>query len=182
MSCKYQSTEVQSELLHFLCPSHVFFFFFCSATNRRKQNLRAASFHIIRSARKCPLRSCFLWRTDQNFKPWKKSSVGSSNGIVINASTQWSFTRGACMYAQCKPFLLWCRWHHKKKKKKKKRGRLCKHQKQTHKQWWPSESPIHLFSCWVLVVSRRSRRFHWCLDAVVHALFGYLLKCKCTLF
>lgn len=60
----------------------------------------------------------------------------------------------------------------KKQTKKRKRGLFCKHQKQTHKQWWPSESPIHLFSCWVLVVSGRSRRFHWCLDAVVHAHFG----------
>lgn len=97
-----------------------------------------------------------LFSLAYNFKPWKKSSVGSSNGIVINASTQWSFTRGLHIQTM-QVFLAVVQMASQKKKKK---SLLCKQQKQTHKQWWPSESPIHLFSCWVLVVPGRSRLFH----------------------
>ena len=145
--CKVHRTE----LLHF--PSGRPEFLLSHKPSQTKHEGSLVSHNC--SARKCPLRSCFPWRTEYNFKPWKKSSVGSSNGIVINASTQWSFTRGLHVQTM-QAFLLRRRWH-----RKKKRGLLCKHQEQTHNQWWPSESPIHLFSCWPLVVPVRSRRLHW---------------------
>lgn len=119
-----------------------------------------------------------LFSLAYDFKPWKKSSVGSSNGIVINASTQWSFTRGLHVRTM-QAFLAAVQMALQKKKRKKGKSLLCKHQKQTHKQWRPSESPIHLFSCWVLVVPGRSRLFSF--HAVRHAHFRQLLKCKWTL-
>lgn len=73
-------------------------------------------------------------------KEKKKGSVGSSNGIAINASTG-TITHsggaggrdvcgggggGARTHGQCGPFLLWRRWRRKKNKKNKQN----KHTKQ----------------------------------------------------
>lgn len=109
-------------------------------------------------ARKCPLRSCFPWRTTLSCE---RKAVWEVQMVLSLMPQHSDHSQGACMYGQCGPFLLRYRWHCKKKKKKRKKGKslLYKHQKQTHKQRWPSESPIHLFSCWVLVVPGRSRLF-----------------------
>lgn len=75
----------------------------------------------------------------------KEKHCGKLNGIVINASTQWSFTRVAYIdnksLSRCVADGI------------VKKGLLCKHQKQTHKHCWPSESPIHLFFTQSFVVT-----------------------------
>lgn len=104
-------------------------------------------------ARECPLRFCFPWRATLSRE---RKAVWEVQMVLSLMPQHSDHSRGPCMYRQCRPFLLRCRWHGKKKKK----SLLYKQQKQTHKQWWPSDSPIHLFSCWVLVVPGRSRLFY----------------------
>lgn len=132
---------------------------FCSTTNHHKQKTKAVSFHIIAQPENVHYVLVFLGTRTRTLnhgrKPvWEVQMVLSLT--PLHSDHSW----GVCMYRQCRSFLLWRRWH-RKKKRQKKRGLLCKHQKQTHKQRWPSESPIHLFSCWALVVPGRSRQFHW---------------------
>ena len=138
----------------------------CSATNHHKQNSRAVSFHIIAQPENVHYALVFLGIRTRTLNHERKAVWEVQ--MVLSLTPQHSdHSQGACTYRQCRPFLPWRRWH------RKKRGLLCKHQKQTHKQRWPSESPIHLFSCWALVVPGRSRRFHW--------TDGFMLLCTLIL-
>lgn len=169
------------ELLHFPQAGQHLFYFFAPPQTITNKNTRAVSLHIIAQPEKVHYALVFLGAQSRTLNHERKNSVGSSNGIVINASTviiHKGLARSDNAGLSC------CGADGIVKRRGKKRGLLRKQRKQTHKQWWPSESPIHLFSRWALVVPVRSRRsqLNWRFHAAMHAHFRGNLKCKWKLF
>lgn len=100
-----------------------------------------------------------LFSLAYDFKPWKKSSVGSSNGIVINASTQWSFKRGLhvrTMWA----FLAAVQMALKKKKKNERREKaFSANTKSKHTNCSDPLSPQSIFSSVGCLLSQKDQGF-----------------------
>lgn len=118
--------------------------------------------------------------------------MGSSNGIVINASTRRSFTRGL---ARTDNAGLSCcgadgivkkkeKAKQNKKQKKRERPSLQTPKANTQTAATPSSPPIHLFSRRVARCPGEIKAISvkWCFHALRHAHFAPALKCKWTLF
>lgn len=129
---------------------------FSSATNHHKQNTRAVSFHIIAQPENVHYALVLLGARSRTLNHERKAVWEVQ--MVLSLTPQHSdHSQGACTYRQCRPFLLWRRWHRKKKREAFSANTKSKHTNSGD----PPKSPIHLFSCWALVVPVRSRRFHW---------------------
>lgn len=88
-------------------------------------------------------------------------------------------SQGACMYRQCRPFLLWCRWHRKKKKKAFSVNTKSKH---TNSGDPPSPHPSFLLLGTCCPRKIKAFSLMWHFHAVMHAHLRQLLKCKWKLF
>ena len=156
----------------------------CSATNPSQTKHEGSLVSHNCSARKCPLRSCFAWRTESRTLNHERKAVWEVQMVLSLTPQHSDHSQGACMYRQCWPFLQRRRWHRKKKKEKeKKRPSLQTPKANTQTvvtRRVPNPSFLLLGACCPCKIKAVS--LNWCFHAVMHAHSGQLLKCKLKLF
>lgn len=150
---------------------------FCSATNHHKQNTGAVWFHIIAQPENVYYALIFLGARSTTLNHERKAVWEVQ--MVLSLTPQHSdHSQGACTYRQCRPFLLWRRWHRKKKRPSLQTPKANTQTVVTLRV--PNPSFLLLGACCPSKIKAFS--LNWCFHAVMHAHFGQLLKCKWKLF
>lgn len=135
---------------------------------------RAVSFHIIAQPENVHYALVFLGAQSRTLNHERKAVWEVQ--MVLSLTPQHSdHSQGACTYRQCRPFLLWRRWHRKKKKRPSLQTAKANTQTVVTLRV-PNPSFLLLGACCPSKIKAVS--LNWCFHAVMHALFGQLLRCK----